>query len=452
VLLHDERNRAEHPLLEALLEAKSGDRSPVVRQAAESLLQSSAPWSLEVDRLLSRLVKSCEDQRGQRLFVEWSLNRGQRPTMEALAARIGLSRRRTREIVDRSEARVRDALARAPAPVPWTIVNLRRRLGAITTGERAVAGAADLGLRSARAVDLALWLCGPYREDPSHQGWLVQSGNDVVARTEAWLVADGGVPRLVDVAKEIDPDMDRALLTPWLAACGGVVVGDVVVSVSGSAADVVERVLDAHGTSLTLDEIGRCAAGGGRDLAVDTLTVLSRNRRFRRDVDGRLALADWGTPAATCPGPQRPGLTQHDRPRPPDARRVTRPEPTPTAGHDDRLMLWVRIDAEALRGSESGVPLALVEGLGLVPGCQRTFASRYGPVTLAHDGATASRRSVRAVSLAAGAQLNDTLLLGFSARGDINVAVRRNTGDSDITDLPATQADFFPQSAISGAI
>ena len=114
-------------------------------------------------------------------------------------------------------------------------------------------------------------------------------------------------------------------------------------------------------------------------------------------------------------------------------------------------MLWVRMDAETLHGGEAFVPLSLAEGLGLAPGSQRTFSSRYGPVTLAHNGATASRRSVRAVALAAGAQINDTLLLGFSTRGDIDVGVRRPTGDTELTEPPSTQTDFFPNSATSGA-
>lgn len=114
-------------------------------------------------------------------------------------------------------------------------------------------------------------------------------------------------------------------------------------------------------------------------------------------------------------------------------------------------MLWVRIDAETLHGGEAFVPLSLVEGLGLAPGSRRTFSSRYGPVTLAHDGPTASRRSVRAVALAAGAHINDTLLLSFSARGDIDVGVRRHTGDNDIAEPPSTEANIFPNSATSGA-
>ncbi|MDQ6617481.1 MAG: hypothetical protein M3083_22725 [Actinomycetota bacterium] len=85
------------------------------------------------------------------------------------------------------------------------------------------------------------------------------------------------------------------------------------------------------------------------------------------------------------------------------------------------------------------------------PGSRRTFSSRNGPVTLAHDRPTASRRSVRAVALAAGAHINDTWLLGFSARGDIDVGVRRHTGDSLLAEPTSTGADLFPNSATSGA-
>jgi hypothetical protein len=444
LLIDEERNRTEHPLLEALLEARSGDQPPAIRAAAESLLRSSAPWSLELDGLLLQLLDACGDHRSRRLFLEWSLLRRDRPTLATLAASIGLSRRRTRELVDQSEVGVRSSLARAHAPVPWAVATLRRRLGAITTDERAHAAVAGLGVSSAPGADLLLWLSGPYRELAGHPEWLGHAGTDVVARTKACLSADGGVRRRDDVVQEIDQGMPAGQIDEWLSACGAAVVSDVVVSVSGPLVDVVERVLDAHGTSLTPDEISRCVAAGGRDLDRDKVFAVQRSHRFRTEVDGRLALADWDGPGGAAP---EISLAAPRGSR----RRAARRDPAPAVGEDGRLMLWVRIDIEALRGGEASVPLSLVEGLGVAPGCRRIFSSRYGPIALAHFEAAAKRGSVRAVALAAGAGINDTLLLSFSARGDIDVGVRRHTGDNDITDPTSTAADIFPRSAIPGA-
>jgi hypothetical protein len=243
--------------------------------------------------------------------------------------------------------------------------------------------------------------------------------------------------------QEIDPSMPAGQMDEWLAAWGAAVVSDVVVSVSGALGDVVERVLDAHGTSLTLDEISRCVAAGGRNLEMDKVRAVQRSRRFRMEIDGRVALADWDGPANEALGKGHADAAV--------GRRAVGPGPAPAVGEDGRLMLWVRIDTEALRGGEASVPLSLVEGLGVAPGSRRIFSSRYGPITLAHFEAAAKRGSVRAVALAAGAGINDTLLLRFSARGDIDVGVCRHAGDSDISDPRSNQANVVPCSAIPGA-
>jgi hypothetical protein len=113
--------------------------------------------------------------------------------------------------------------------------------------------------------------------------------------------------------------------------------------------------------------------------------------------------------------------------------------------------LWVKIDEEALRGSEAAVPVALVEGLGLAPLTRRTFSSRWGPVALAHEGPHPTRGSVRAVALAAGARPDDTLLLGFSATGDVVIEVRRGTGQVSPPDVSGAAALLFPETASGGA-
>ncbi|MGH9073625.1 MAG: hypothetical protein ACRDZQ_05850, partial [Acidimicrobiales bacterium] len=106
---------------------------------------------------------------------------------------------------------------------------------------------------------------------------------------------------------------------------------------------------------------------------------------------------------------------------------------------DGRSWLWVRVDRDVLRGAEAAVPLATVELVGLRPHHRRTFSSRFGPVTLVHDGDQTTRGSVRAVALAAGAGDGDTLLLGFSGAGDFVVEVHRPPGQPAVQQPPVAR-------------
>jgi hypothetical protein len=261
---------------------------------------------LDVTALLSQLLDASGDRRCRQLFLGRSLRLRDRPTTATLAGRFKLSQRRTRELLDRAELQVRDAFARAPAPLPWTVSTLRRRLGSVTTAEPADTELASLGVKPGRCSDLALWLAGPYREIRGYPGWLGEEGTDLVARTLACISADGGVRPLVDVVQEIGAGVAVEWLAEWLATLGAVVVSDVVVSVSGALVDVVERVLDARGVPLTLDEIARCIAPGRRDVPVERFQAVARSSRFRGASGGRLALADWrDSDSAVSPAPAR---------------------------------------------------------------------------------------------------------------------------------------------------
>ncbi|MGH9069111.1 MAG: hypothetical protein ACRD0J_16735, partial [Acidimicrobiales bacterium] len=124
-----------------------------------------------------------------------------------------------------------------------------------------------------------------------------------------------------------------------------------------------------------------------------------------------------------------------------------RPAPVPTAHAGERVWLWVRVDREVLRGADAGIPEATAELVGLATDKRRTFSSRYGPVTLAHDRGSASRGSVRAVALAAGAGEGDTLLLGFSTGGDVAVEVHRPStppGSDPVVGVEAPGSQPFP--------
>ena len=367
------------------------------------------------------------------------------PTFADLAGEECLPRRHVNKLVRRAEARVRQALTAAPAPLPWFVSTLRSRLGAVATAEQLRAELDRVGAHKPPAPELLGWLAGPYSSVPDRPGWVAVQCQDVAARTAACLAQDGGVRRLVDIEAELADLADLGIATrylePWLRACGAAVVHDVAVPMNGPLADVVERLLDAYGTARTSEEIAADLAGCGRAVEPAALAkVVGNRRRFARSTAGGVRLAAWGKdehpPAKDAP--RRPLAKTHA---------PTKPE---SQGGQERLWLWVRVDTAVLRGSEAAVPVALVEGLGLAPFARRTFSGRRGPVTLAHEPPQPTRGPVRAVALAAGARPDDTLLLGFGVRGDLEVEVRRGAGQAGPPEVPAAAAVVFPEIVSGG--
>lgn len=506
VVLRDEWRCDSQPILEALLEQRSAPGLPAVSEAADRLLRVSAPWALQPGMSLATLSEHAGDERDRRLFATrlFTTGRGEGDPAgwTALAEAEGMSRRRLRELVERGEARVRSAAAVAPAPLPWLVASLRRRLGPLTSEAEARSVLELSGVGQEPARSLALWLAGPYKAVPGRAGWLALAPKEVVEHTRACLAADGGVRRVVDVGAELaEVGVGGHQVPQWLRANGAVVVHDVVVSAAGALTDVIERILDAHGTARLPADIAADLAGAGREVSAESLASATRARRFRRDAGGALLLVAWGEPVVAWGEPATPGAGsaaagplaatktggpgetgkptkaggkrdktakagKAERSASPSSRprvdRAARPDSagkrprskSPARGDTDgrrtvsddqsdrRLSLWVRVDADVLHGSEAAVPVALVEGLGLARLGRRTFSSRWGPVALAYDDPHPTRGSVRAVALAAGARLGDTLLLGFSAQGDVDVEVRRSAGQAEKDD-PREAVAFF---------
>jgi hypothetical protein len=443
VLLRYEEGGRTQPLLEALLELRSGDGPSRVREAADRLVRERAPGALDVDASVSALLHAAGDDRTRALFAAWSSWRAPRP-LQQLAAELGISGQRAGQIVHRGDSRIRAVLASSTGPVPWLVSTLRRRLGPVTTESQVGAALARLGL-SEPAADLVVWLAGPYRPVPSRPAWLAVDAQAIVARTASCLAADGGVRRLVDVEAELGLPPDR--LGPWLHVSDAVVVHDLAVSLVGPLPDVVERVLDAQGRARTASDIASCLAAGGRAVTEATVAAALRARRFQRLAGGAVGLADWND--APPVSVRRPRLRPQDERRRAPSPVAPTPAPAPArveavnpARGDERLWLWVRVDAEVLRGAEAVVPGALVESLGVAMAARRTFSSRFGPIVLAHEGAQPVRGSVRAVALAAGARDDDTLLLGFSVEGDVVVEVRRAASQTAAPDPTANQLDY----------
>ena len=442
-ILRKEREGASAPLLETLLELRSGDGPQALRDASDRLVRHDAPWALDLVALAQKLIEAAGNQRDQRLFLSWTLNPEPLP-FEDLAAREGLQRRHANKLVRRSESRVRLALTTAPAPLPWLVATLRSRLGAVVRDEQVAEELDRLGAGSPTVVQLVTWLAGPYLPLKQRPGWLSSTPEPVVARTVAYINEDGGVRRLADLQAQLaDVGISAGSFRPWLQANGAMPVQDLTVSVQGPLADVVECILDAYGEARTPEQIRADIASGGRHVdAGAVIRALGDRHRFTRSERGEAGLASW-PPArgrALKKAHGRPAMGQEQ------SRTGALGRPGPDGGTSgERLWLWVRVDVDALRGSEAPVPVALVEGLGLTPFARRTFSSRWAPVTLAYDAPQPKRGPVRAVALAAGARPDDTLLLGFRPEGNLDVEVRQGTGNAPPPDKGGAEATIFAE-------
>jgi hypothetical protein len=442
-ILRYEREHATSPILEALLEQRSGGGPEAVRLAADRLLREHARWALDLDKPAAALVQAAGSERERRLFRSWSLRPDGR-TFEELAIEESVPRRHVNNLVRRAELRVREGLATSSAPLPWVVSTLRTRLGTAAT-QRQVASELDrLAAGKPFVRELVTWLAGPYFPVPNRPGWVATQPKGLIARTAACLASDGGVRRLVDVETELaDLGVRPDHLEAWLRASSATVVHDVVVSTSGPLADVVVRILDAHGAARSREEIAADLATAGRTPEPPVLESALRARRFTHSSDGAVSLVEWErSRAGTSTGAGHLGPTV--------GKARVKAHTLCDQAEQERLWLWVRVDGDVLRGSEASVPVALVEGLGLAPLTRRTFSSRWGPVTLSYDTLQATRGPVRAGALATGAKVDDTLLLGFRATGDLEIEVRRSSGRTGAMEDAAEKAFIFPEIVSGG--
>ena len=374
-ILQMEREGPSAPLLERLLELRSGDGPQVLRDASDRLVRQDAPWALDLAPLAHKLIEAAGNRREQRLFLSCSLN-PEPLSFEDLAAREGMPRRRANKLVRRSESRVRAALTTAPVPLPWLVSVLGSRLGAVAPVEQVADELDRLDAGAPTVAELVTWLAGPYLPLRQQPGWLASTPAPVVARTVAYINEDGGVRRLADLHAQLaDVGISAGNFRPWLQANGAMPVEDLAVSVKGPLADVVERILDAYGKACTPEQIRADVAGGGRQVDAGAVTrALGDRRRFTLSVRGEASLVSWGQERGRAP------KKAHGRPRTGQDESRTGAGPSERDGGttEERFWLWVRVDVEVLRGSEAPVPVALVEGLGLAPFARRTFSSRWG--------------------------------------------------------------------------
>ena len=438
-------------MLEALLELRSGEAPAEVSAATERLLRAHAPWALDVVGLAQCFIEAAGGPRDQRLFLSWSLS-ADTPTFAEVAKREGVPTRYANKLVRRAEERVRRALPGAPVPLPGLVSALQSRLGGVAPAVQLREELDRLGAHEAPAAPLLAWLAGPYVAVPGRPGWVATDPKAALARTGAALAEDGGTRRLVDLEAELaELCLSPASFVAWLSANGAVVVHDLAVSVSGSLANVLERLLDAYGTPRAPGQVLADLATGGRVVGPKALDAAMAERRFRRSSTGEVALAAW---------PEHEDRKTVDRKAVDRKTAVKKRPPTPATGTvssepdeggvlAERVWLWVRVDAGVIKGLEAPVPAGLVEALGLAPLSRRTFSSRYGPVSLANEPPQALRGPLRAVVLAAGARPDDTVLLGFSRNGDLEVEVRRGPAQAGPVDM-AEKATHFQAIATGG--
>lgn len=416
-LIRRERPLARQPLVEALLEKRSGDGSRTECEAAEWLLRRHAPWALDLQRPARELLRAIGDRRDQQLFLAF-LPRPQGVAAAELAAEAGVSVAEAHRAVRRAARRLRAARDRAPGPLTWVLRTLRERLGDVTTSEVAATWTAHLGAATSPASELLLWLAGPYQPIPGRPGWLALEPAATLTGTLQSLAGDGGVRRFSEVAAELKAlGINGDQLRAWLTANGAIVVHGLAVLGSGPLGDAVERLLDAHGKPRTLAAIAAELSGAGRVVDVADLERAIRGPRFKRTRSGAVLLAAWDSPG-------RAGAKSKAHAGPERSRSAPAGRAGAEGGHAQRMWLAVPIDKLALSGAEGTAPKFLTERLGLRPNSLRVYASRWGPVSLAHQGSQLVRGSVRAVALASGARVGDTLMLGFASAGDLLVEVK----------------------------
>jgi hypothetical protein len=245
-------------------------------------------------------------------------------------------------------------------------------------------------------------------------GWLAVEPDRLVTQTRRAVGEDGGVR----LAEELSDGLARAGVVAahrdgWLRACGAVLVDGMVASTAGTSADVLERLLFAIGRPATATELTSVLSNG--HLAEGVGDVLRRDRRFlpADDSDGAFELAEWRAAASK----RSNGAPAGGGPQAPES------EATGPSHVDARAWLRVPVDDALLSGRHHPAPSELAEELGLAPGQRRTFAGRYGPVSLVNDGGDPTIETLRPIALASGAGRGDVLALGFAPDGALTVTL-----------------------------
>lgn len=260
--------------------------------AATEVVRRPDEWLAHLDDALT----AAGDERDRAVFQNDVLPLGSPIGRPELALALGIGVERVRRLAVRATHRVSVALDQPPRVIDQLTATMTERLGAAAPVPAIDQVLTELGLPAlpdTRSLLLA-WSAGPYRAFDGNSDWVVLAGSDVSAQTKRLIHEDGGVRPLEHVVADlhhvgVHPDHAG----DWLALQPIRIGHGLVVATAGQPGDVAERALHAFGRSMSINELTEWLPG--RDPAVLGL-FSTRDRRFHRTADDRLALAEWGDP------------------------------------------------------------------------------------------------------------------------------------------------------------
>ena len=300
---------------------------------------------------------------------------------------VGLSSERARQLKVAAREQVL-AVSRQDAAVEQRVGELATLLGQATAhdGLETALESLELPGTSDAAGLLAVWLAGPYRAVPGHDGWWSPRPVELVAETGGLLAMGGGVhPHEVLIKDLIRFGVAEAHAEGWLSHQRVRIEHGLVIDLRGRVGDVGVRVLEATGRAMSYGEL--CSWMPSEISSSVLAAELRRNPTFIETGPDRWELADWG-------------------------------------GEPSAHLVRIRIEVtpEVVSGAEAELSSGIASLLGLRPNVAMTFGTRFGPMAVSYDGSRVMRGSARPVVLASGAAIGDVLWFVIDPR-DLAVEV-----------------------------
>ena len=382
-------------------------------QTRSTLRTTKSATSERVVGEATKILHSIGSLRDRAVFEHLHLELGERVNGTELAKTLGLGRESVSRIRTATAERVHNGVEALPAQTAEALAELltelRGRLGCAVQTATVNETLRTLGLptRFDTRSALLLWLAGPYTHVPGSNDWLVSDSDtlEVATATTAVLAEDGGVRTIDSVLADLTTlGIIEGEAAPWLARQPVRCSDGLVVSLVGSCASVVERILFATGSPMTVAAIEAWFADVTQDTRPSTAALvraLTLDARFATAGTSSFGLAEWI--------PERSGRTVSPTTATSSETRRTQHHYSP-----EDLVVRVPVTAVTLAGTPGAVEASLVDALAIDRGGARTFTTRFGPIVLAFPIDGPRHGSLRPVALAAGAKVGDFLVLDFS--------------------------------------